>query len=636
MLASQLPFEILAHIASFLLVNDRIPCVQTCKSWKTPFEESLWDTVEISSRLKLFAVCSSANPSQNIYQKYGHLVRKLDLYGNFILSDTQLSVIQQRFPNLRHFKTGKKNISKTSFGRTADWNSWTSLTKLCVDTTRLGYSHAEKNVLEVLSCLPSLTELELEQYNWEKIMIFELKDFETLHMYLPRIEHLSIQLKFASLTPEHLSQMEKATPAISLKSFKLGYGSLDLRWICYFARKYPNIRLLEWAINDDEDLEYEHEDETMRLLTSLPYVFPHLNTARMYSSGNPDQLHLTFWKLLRPFNVPIKDLINEFCYHKDEKARLERNITECVNAVSETVEIFNVIGYDFRDPQIISTGFNNCSRLVDLNIHECNTHITLNSLLDHCVSLKRLRFSLGSISIKQKKIDYSITHGLRILDVTGATVESETFNYLSLRCRQLNYMRLNGVNVTGIVYQDTGCLCLNMPYTDFKLLHIHCVQFYQQSVNSLRNSNLNLVSLSLSSSVAHNDQTKIKNRSTDIRLYNNIYSRYLASSIWFHTFCEDLTIYRGRSKVRILEEEEVSYAYDYYHSGHFHDSKNTESSEEVYRSNEGNVAMDKWHQDLPRGYAELKCEYIAKYDLRLEKTYDDRFWQNVYNGLTKS
>ncbi|KAI9014490.1 hypothetical protein CLU79DRAFT_838345 [Phycomyces nitens] len=629
MLASQLPFEILAHIASFLLANDKIPCVQTCKSWKTPFEESLWDTVEISSRLKLFAVCSSANPSQNIYQKYGHLVRELDLYGNFILSDTQLSVIQQRFPNLRHFKSGKKNLSKTSFGRTANWNSWTSLTKLCVDTTRLGYSHAGKNVLEILSCTPSLTRLELEQYNWENVMMFELKDFETLHMYLPQLEHLSIQLKFSSLTPENLSQMEKATPAFSLKSFKLGYGSLDLRWICYFARKYPNIRALEWAISEDDELEYEHEDETMALLTDLPYVFPHLNTARMYSAGNPDQLHLTFWKLLRPFNVPIKNLIHEFCYHKDENAQLENSITECANSISDTVETFDAIGYDFRDPQMLNAAFRNCSRLVDLNIHECNSHLSLDNLLDHCVSLKRLKFSLGSIFVTpngSNGSNGSAAHGLRILDITGATVNSETFDHVSIRCRQLNYMRLNGVNVTGTVSQETGCLCLNMQYTCFKLLHIHSVQFHQKNL-SPQSSSLNLVSLASSD----NYYSQSKTDYTDIRLSNSMCSRYLTDSIWFHTYCEDLTRYRGGSRVRIMEREEVDYAHGFF--DHFDKSKDVENVKE-YRSNEGNVAMDKWKQDLPRGYVELKCEYIAKYDLRLEKTYDDIFWQSVYNSLT--
>ncbi|KAI9014486.1 hypothetical protein CLU79DRAFT_766954 [Phycomyces nitens] len=613
MLASDLPFEILTNISKFLHTKDKFHCMFTCRSWKTPFQESMWRKVCILDRKKLEAICGTSAIKDSIYLN-GHNTRDLYLNGKIQTTDSQLYALQLCFQNLRRLYIKRNCLDEADFGKQADWNLWQYLEDLCIVLDELRINNTEKVFLGIISCLPRLKRLDLIRHSWKTKLGFTMEDFETLHKYLPSLEYLTLSVDLGTLSREELMQTKTIDPAHKLTVFKVDTKIADHRWLYYFAQKYPNIHTLRWEPYDKNGAKDDHLEETSNLLKSVPGAFRHLTTLNVHSAGTSDWLHLSFWKILCPSSLIVKNISCRPYLHTRNPEVLEDIIRTCLDSFSRTVETLSIKGrHRFNIPHKITELFVYLPLLVYLNIDQPDASIVLDDLLNRCMALKRLRFSCGWISVSSDSHNVLKRHELRMIEVYDSTINTDTFDYLSFHCRNLKYLSLTEIKAIGKVSQKSGSLCLNMSYSSFEMLHIYGIQLYPSEENINPNTVVNIMVFSRPA-IAKEDSKRFR------------------ESTWFHLYCDEKDMDKGTHTTRIMKKKEVNQARKYYR--HFQRNKNNTKTLDELRSIDGQTTRYAWKKDLPRGYAILNCGDVAKYVIGSELCDSEIFWRNIFDSLT--
>ncbi|OAD72564.1 hypothetical protein PHYBLDRAFT_65393 [Phycomyces blakesleeanus NRRL 1555(-)] len=628
MLASELPFEILLNISRFLHTKDKFHCMFICRAWKIPFQESMWRKVCILDKKKLEAICSTSAIKDNIYLN-GHNTRDLYLNGKIRATDSQLYALQLCFQNLRRLYIKRNCLNETDFGKQADWNLWKYLEDLCIVLDELRIEDTEKVFLDIVSCLPRLKRLDLIRHSWKTKLAFTMKDFETLHKHLPRLEYLTLSVDLGSLSREELLQARTVDPATNLTVFKVDTKIADHRWLYYFAQKYPNIHTLRWEPYDKNGVTDDYQEETSFLLKGVRYAFQRLKTLNVHSAGSSDWLHLFFWKILCPSSLQIRNISCRPYLQTRKPEILEEIIRMCMDSFSRTVETLSIKGrYRFNIPHKLTELFVYSPHLVYLNIDQSDASIILDELLDRCVVLKRLRFACGWISVSPDSHNSLGRHGLRMIEIYDSTIDTDTFDYLSFHCRHLNYLSLTDIKAIGKVSPKTGSLCLNMSYSSFEILHIFGIQLYPSEDNINPNTVVNI--MVFSRPIPGNK--KPENDTSNATVFGSKQSKIFTESTWFHLYCDEKDMDKGAHTTRIMRKKEVNQARKYYR--HFQRNKSAAKKLDDIRSIDGQTTRYGWKKDLPRGYAVLKCGDVAKYVIGSELTDAEIFWKNIFDSLT--
>ncbi|KAI9015695.1 hypothetical protein CLU79DRAFT_765397, partial [Phycomyces nitens] len=480
MLATEVSYEILTDIANFLCNNDKMTCSIVCKSWKAPFQHSLWDTLTIDSK-NILQVCCISNTQPTVYQLNGNRVQSL-IFQDVQTTEHELYTLQQLFPKLKTVFIPHNTIVEDKLGNLPDWNLWGGLTTMTIYTRKLNDDDQRLQVFKILACLPRLKQLTLKDSVFYST-IPQPKDtweiLEKIHESLPQLECLDTDILLGPLPVSDIPKMKNITPASTMTVVKLSDLNLDLGWIFYLGLKYPNIHSLftEKTYSEESTVDLATDKYALKVLNLLP-KFSNLKKMTVIHKGAFRLDYVLFWDTLQE---PIKsleslDYILDICSNT-EIGQFDEPRT--IHFSSTKIQQFSFQATDFypNSPKIIlSLGI--CPLLVDLKILNPGTDIELDTLLRNCISLRTVCLADTFISLSSEAFNDTITHELKSIELRRLRTASATFNYLSSCCRNLDKMSLSHVQICGKVDEDRRKLSLNMPFTRFKTLDIADTRFF--------------------------------------------------------------------------------------------------------------------------------------------------------------
>ncbi|KAI9025291.1 hypothetical protein CLU79DRAFT_855361 [Phycomyces nitens] len=617
MRSSLFPFEILSKIASFLPKSDQAACSHVCKVWKIPFQEAMWNTLEIMSDTKLAEICSATNDGK-IYHTNGHLVRTL-IFGKWLkTSDLQLLTVQKRFQKISRLYIREKGIT-TSLGQSSDWGLWKALTHLDICISSLYLENESRDLLKVLACLPNIRRLECRQrhgYTWQ----YTLEEFEALHACIPQAEYLSLTLDLAPFTDQNKRIVAETRPTRCLKVLKLRMDKADLRWLYYFAIKYPALHTVEWNADIQAETTNEYRQETLSMLSTLSSPFSQLENVLMDGTPGREWWYITFLELLGNFNTTVKH-IGYLMRYGQTKPDLEKRIIQNCAQVRPTKLSLKFMSSDleFADPSTIPVTIGVCQSITDLRIDALTLSVAVDILLDKCPSLKRLKLAANSLSIAKGVTGF---HGVRLIEFVGSRICVGVLGHLSFHCRSLNYLRLTKMEIIGPMHEN-GHVSLDMLYSHLEYLQLTCVSFLASDGNEFKVSTvINFVALDQLNMVPQHDNSLSPILPT--KDPNPIFSSLLP---WIHMYC----VWDGTYeliKSRSLAAEEAVHVQEYYQS--FQKRKRAAiHSTERRRSYLGQLDQEYWRDDLDRGFVLFRCGSVKNYCIATLGHHDDVFWDRL-------
>ncbi|KAI9033560.1 hypothetical protein CLU79DRAFT_829945 [Phycomyces nitens] len=480
MLASQLPFEILSKIANLLQPSEWRHCTLVCKSWHQSFHEVIWNDVSIETDSELNKLCDILPAENNVYQANGHLVRKLALDRNIQMTVNNLAAIRCQLPMLQSLSI---EVSRNLVFRSSSvlLGNWPSLTQLYISPSRFALTDGVDELLRFLSFLPNLTRLVCTEFSPIRTRPFSFKNIETIHELLPRLEYLRIGSVFAPLSQEDIGSFESIVPANKLTKLHVGFLRLDLRWVCYYVHKYPNLRTFTLYNHGGLHRKYFY-DEAQAMFSSLPHCFPHLETLNLTGLAPTEWSHIAVSDLIYRFNRSLKHLKAQLRTNSDDP-NIQQAIKLCMRTFPETIVSLSIISeYNFTDFEAFPAALGACPYLQYLNIHAQNVSVELDRMLDSCPALKMLVLKQVKLSLSQEASNTPALHGLRLLCITNTmcydyTLDPELLSYVSGRCRELRYMSLQDVKMGMLNYLSDTPNSIEMPYTKFKYLQLKNVHY---------------------------------------------------------------------------------------------------------------------------------------------------------------
>ncbi|KAI9014480.1 hypothetical protein CLU79DRAFT_766945 [Phycomyces nitens] len=489
MLASELPFEVISQVANVLTNHDKLRCSYVCKSWRVPFQESLWRHLKINSQERLYKICSLLNTDNSIFQENCYRIQKLNLGDYIHISDDDLYTLQKHLPNLSCLCTGTDCLDISSFGILSDWSLWSSLRDLEVDLVHLKLVEPERTFLNIFSGLPRLTRLGIYDHLYNKALSFSLRDIEELHECLPCLRHFSIYMKPAVLTADDLMIIPDVIPATKLAFLRFRVKNCGHQWLSYFAAKYPNIRTLEGLSSDGTLTTDIYQKDLISMFMSLSSAFQHLTDIEIHIGGDPKQLFINIWEHLYQLNVPLEHIDCKVNQTIGSTKTIEDFIERCVSLYSNSLKSLAIQSHDYYcEVWIITSTLSNYPLLVDLKLDVYYSKVALNDILNSCPGLKRLVLCAKILIVRQDHQNILDTHRLQELDIRYMSLGVSVFHYISTRCKHLTSMRLTNINIYDPAALWTSDILVSMPFTVLDVLYICNLQIVESDNN---NYNLN-------------------------------------------------------------------------------------------------------------------------------------------------
>ncbi|KAI9013789.1 hypothetical protein CLU79DRAFT_768746 [Phycomyces nitens] len=616
MLASELPYEILASIGRYLPTKECNEYTTVCKSWTLPFQEALWGSLSINSLSKVEYICNSSSQQQNIFKTHGHLVYELKLKCYFSITHHQLSVLQHNFQNLRHLQMQCKMLQTVKLEDMAYWNLWGSIETLSVQQPKPFIANGLDGLVKILSFFPRLRQLSISEYTSFRKMTYTWKDIETISLCFPRLDKLEMNIQFDAIPDEEVTHVKNVIPTNSITTLCADTRYTNPQWLYYFALKVPNITSMELNVEYHNNGRPEDWAKASTMLSTLR-PFGHLREIILkkcvFREGSPALILLKMFHSLR---VPLKAIYcNMDCGMGG--ARGTRNMIDiCAKSFSESLESLTIerdIRLNFQCTTPITLSI--YPRLTKLSLLKFDVCIALDVILDQCISLEDLSLDLPCVSASQAD---SPTHGLRTISLFNSKVHSGLFGYLSSRCRNLSFMTLENVKIFGKVRKDTGSLYCEMPYTSLEVLHMHGVQYYllddskdlHDSLQCRRHTNNFDETKAILINLMVIEQTG--GGSLDGCTPNT------PKQSWFHTYLGNSA--EPKAMIRALGKTEQGYAKRYLESFP-HTRQLFLGRSNIRRGYYGWEPRRLWRKDLVRGYTTWKCNSVGKFDA---KAFDEK------------
>ncbi|KAL0095450.1 hypothetical protein J3Q64DRAFT_1712923 [Phycomyces blakesleeanus] len=618
MLTTELPFEILTVIAKSLQQNDKIICSTVCRTWKTPFQGSLWDTLTIDSEEKLNQICDLSTTRPTIYQLNGNKVQRLVFKAKVQTTEIQFHILQRLFKQLKEISIPHNTMREDSLGSIPDWKLWAALTTMLIYIKRLNDDDQKEQLFKILACLPCLKHLTIQDsiyYTLPPEPRDTWENLERLHETLPRLEYFHTDLLFGSIPVSEILKMKNIKPANTTTVVKLLNLNMDIGWIIYFSLKYPNIRTLKTRKPFKDTVLHEEQipdAETSTMISSLSSNFPHLKSMVVTQKVPMGLDYDFFWETLQ---TQVKELqYLEYSLEISKRAGLETQNSgpHLIHFCSPTIQNFfiQLVAYYFDSPKVFLK-FGACPRLVTLKIVHSGSNLELDTLLESCTSLKDLQLSGVFISLSPEAFNSTRTHGLRSLELKGSKTSPVTFNYLSLYCRDFDCMILYRARILGRISENTGELCLNMPFTDFKILRLVSTIFYavenEENIFSEEPSgfhSLQILSIEETDHLRRSRNTK----TADTESSSSDESPSLPiKRTWYH-YHRDVKFWTSDGKTRKLGGKERQITEKFFETF-------LVSSQDPFNNVKKHILgglglSSRWEEDLYHGYSLLRCRSI--------------------------
>ncbi|KAL0084871.1 hypothetical protein F4703DRAFT_1594667 [Phycomyces blakesleeanus] len=247
MLASDLPFEILSKIARLLVADDKLSCILTCKAWKIPFQESLWENIKINFMDKLETICTSVKDTTNNYLPSNHITKGLRVDGKTILADWKQTSAFKTFPNLKHVDMGSLSFYNVNIKRIKYGPQWDTLNSLYFKVPPIDRKISTTAILEVLKKASNLKEICIYSDHHYVEIEFNLNQYNAFHIALPRMVNIRVQLMLKDIHPDAVPSIPKTLSALDVTKLYLKLSGWSHLWLYYFCYKYLNLQTLSFV-----------------------------------------------------------------------------------------------------------------------------------------------------------------------------------------------------------------------------------------------------------------------------------------------------------------------------------------------------------------------------------------------------
>ncbi|KAL0092351.1 hypothetical protein J3Q64DRAFT_1718683 [Phycomyces blakesleeanus] len=608
MKASDLPFEILSCIASYLTNDHKLHASLVCRAWHAPFTESVWKKLDIVTERSMEGLCSILSSSLTNYRKCGYLVKDLVFRSNVRVSNDQFRLIRNHFQSLYYLWIYSGNISPYFFQNTSWW-ILPSLTKLhfSINEDNLG----KQEVMDVILSSPTLKHLEIHQYPWVSKITFTVSDLETIHERLPILEFLSLGVNLGHVSDSDIALVLQTTPAIRLTSLEFQSIQGDKLWLYYWGLKYPNLTNLSWPGDDSMKANQAHHDIPLNDILESKNSFRRLKKATIGTIKYNISIYQAFFELLSRLKVSLQHLKYTIYIDENTPAFATALIKDTMRLSCKTlktldVEIFNSL----PDPLVIPTVVGYCSFLVDISLSAYHMDFALDVLLNKCTALKSLRLIAGTVFVRPDAFGITTQHSLETFELCNTKVDIHLFDYLSSRCRRITRLNLFNLRVTGVLCLEAGSISINMPYNHFETLEMFRVAFYSPSDGITCNENTRMSLLALTQ--LNPTISQPGSPTGYIQSIDPVPSTRPATR-WYHRYgplCHNVMA----TELRELREDDIEYAMDYFKS--FEYEPVTDEQNEELEATRGSVEYSNttnWVDDLPLGYVDIRCASIRNF-----------------------
>ncbi|KAL0077855.1 hypothetical protein J3Q64DRAFT_1747747 [Phycomyces blakesleeanus] len=217
MLAADLPFEILVQLSGLLLAEDKCACALTCKRWKTPFQESLWKSIEVKSMENLIKLCTIAKRQASEFP-YSVVTQSACIAGSCTLSDLFQNDFPGTFMNSKHLYMKSISFEDIDTHIPINNNPWKSLVRLRLCIQPMRYEISMPALISFLTVVPNLQEIEIFPVSPKSFLYFNSNDFNTLHKKLPQLTSIKAGLILKDIHEDDAYIIPNTTQAITVKS----------------------------------------------------------------------------------------------------------------------------------------------------------------------------------------------------------------------------------------------------------------------------------------------------------------------------------------------------------------------------------------------------------------------------------
>ncbi|KAL0081142.1 hypothetical protein J3Q64DRAFT_1756765 [Phycomyces blakesleeanus] len=593
--------NILSYIATHINKKDQTSCSLVCKRWTEPFLNAYWAKLEIDeNKLSTMFATSTLN---EVYRKNVHRVWALDLKRINIRHIGYVTQLQQSFPGIKYLFCDEENHEDESDNwmiRSIDWISWRFLTHLSIKLTSK-HSGLE-DIFMNLSVSRSLAHFTLNsENNVEETNTMLWTQFESLHRHMRQLEYLDINYPLSSISKYDLEMIKTIEPAHKITKITFLDVRIDGSWLCYFALKYPNLLSLNMKpckarrplVQETYINKYQGQ---LILLKTLNQFFPYLKMVQTPThTCNRWPLYI-FYMTLNYFNIKLERVVFDTHVYK---SLLMDNLTKCIKQVSESVKIMWVTITDYLNAKPRSRIiFNLCPKLVELHILE-HRRIEMEHLLDQCPVLRSLYIENSTTYLINPSRHITIPHSLQKLEFINVSVPIHLFNYISLRCKQLKYLKLKSVTFLIPEWDINGKALFDMHMSQLKTFIIYnysyCFQHVRHyAIEQLENTDGN--------SLQHQESQEISFRTN-----------------WYH-LCLDKTNRKERLLAWELGRRDIEFSQRYYKD--FERRKKREKKRKDMIRHCGYAPKRFWKRDLQYGVMIFRFKSVKEYFLDEKREID--------------
>ncbi|KAL0082909.1 hypothetical protein J3Q64DRAFT_1700231 [Phycomyces blakesleeanus] len=627
---SELPTEILIAIANKLTPKEWRLSGTIFRKWNELMRETQWKRIQITplNKHKFF---SPVGGQDDIYKTCGDYVLDLTLSSSLSIDDKSLRLLQRHFQGLDFLKIFDASLTGSLVNSTTDWSCWSSLTRLKVFTKGEDSIDIPEIFIKVLSKLPNLQHLDYTKDYTSERPLYTLRDLEELHSCLPQLQELFLTVDLDILNQRDLEYMLKAAPMDHLTVVKFRINTTDLRWLYYFARKYPKVYLMEWRNTSIAETSNDIQDQTLSMLKALPHAFSNLNTIVTSSTTKSEWTSFLFKNCLDQFYVPLQN-IRYFMFDDNlDPTQSEKSFDDCLRYFPKSLERLSISSNDSITRQcMIPNILGNIPNLVVLAIDMTNSSIELDILLNHCRFLRVLRLKVHGIYLSNDAFESMGRHDLALVEVGDAFIEKDLFLYISQRCKRLKYMRLVETKVYGPISSRREAFCLDMSHTEFSHLQFNGVSFYE-SKNDVVLTQIPLRMVTLVQTKEFLQAKGTKGPGVSMVVGNT--GRSISSiSPWFLTYSNRIN--GGEGKQGPISQVSMEYIFEYYRCLPTRDVEFRLQDVSVSPSYIGELRQKVGYGPTDiRSYVKFMCAHVSKYVIKTASFADNDFWAKLCEGL---
>ncbi|KAL0084608.1 hypothetical protein J3Q64DRAFT_1743430 [Phycomyces blakesleeanus] len=462
-----LPAEILSKIAYYLSLDEKIICSGVCRQWKGVFQLASWDRITINDR----NICSFTkwdNTDFPQYKENGEHVKNIIMTNTGAFEEDGWKLIQFTFPYIRRIYFSYINLCNVLIDEPDFCLHWVFL-KTVVLNMGFYYFSGRNKFFEILSGLPCLRRIKLVA-NQKDSSSLRMGTFESMQKHLPLLEYISLNARLSRANQTALLTAKDIILGNSVTEFKLTCPNININWLCYFTRKYLNVRKLKLKTYLVTPA-HTTQDTTTPLSAVIPQKFAHLENAYISVRHNENNEQDLLWKSISPSSIPVRRLAYRQGAHdspcdKPSTDSLQLWVDNC----SKTIEYLDISSFWKLDGiSHIPFNFQYCPHLVYLNL-SARVSIKLDCLLDNCKALKKIKLKLSKIICDQNTSGSSLSHDVSTISLYFLDIGTEMLNYISCRCRKLRNLGFHTVNITGNLSEETGSLLIDLSYSHLKSL----------------------------------------------------------------------------------------------------------------------------------------------------------------------